>query len=41
MAAGMAISEINTKRKIFVLISDGELHEGSVWSQFCLSHQKN
>jgi transketolase len=31
LAAGMAIAEINTTKKIFVLISDGELQEGSVW----------
>ncbi len=40
MAAGMAISEINTKRKIFVLISDGELHEGSVWESILFISSK-
>jgi transketolase len=31
LAAGMALAEINSNKKIFVLISDGELQEGSVW----------
>lgn len=31
LAAGIAIAEKNTSKKIFVLMSDGELQEGSVW----------
>lgn len=31
MAAGMALATRNTKKKYFVLLSDGELQEGSVW----------
>ena len=31
LAAGMAIAEKNKKKKFIVLMSDGELQEGSVW----------
>ncbi len=31
LAAGIAIAEKNTTKRIFVLMSDGELQEGSVW----------
>ena len=31
LAAGMALAEKNLKKNFFVLMSDGELQEGSVW----------
>ena len=31
LAAGMALANRNSNKKFFVLLSDGELHEGSVW----------
>jgi len=31
MAAGMALASINKKKKFYILLSDGELQEGSVW----------
>tara|TARA_Y100000389_G_scaffold194422_1_gene224389 strand:- start:132 stop:893 length:762 start_codon:yes stop_codon:yes gene_type:complete len=40
IAAGMALGELNTKNKIFVLISDGELHEGSVWESILFISSK-
>ena len=40
IAAGMALAELNTKNKIFVLISDGELQEGSVWESILFISSK-
>jgi transketolase len=41
IATGIALSEKKTKKKIFVLISDGELHEGSVWESIIFISSNN
>ncbi len=41
IAAGMALAQLKSKKKIFVLISDGELHEGSVWESILFISSKN
>lgn len=41
IATGIAIAAKKTKKKIFVLISDGELHEGSVWESIIFISSNN
>ncbi len=40
LAAGMSLANKNSKKKIFVLMSDGELQEGSVWEIMLLISSK-
>ncbi len=41
IATGIALSEKNTKKKVFVVISDGELHEGSLWESILFISSNN
>jgi transketolase len=41
IAAGLAVGYKNTKKKIFCILSDGELNEGSIWeSLMFVSHHQ-
>lgn len=41
LAAGMALAEKNKKKKFVVLMSDGELQEGSVWESVLFISSRN
>ncbi|MDB9980007.1 thiamine pyrophosphate-dependent enzyme [Candidatus Pelagibacter sp.] len=41
LAAGMALAEKNKKKNFIVLMSDGELHEGSVWESILFISSRN